>query len=287
MHSLNDYTPREPIMQIRHKSILFYSVATKPAKQRHHLLNHPTYTGKTTTGSQKRIKKAVDLLCQLSPPRKVFNPISERYENHTLSFITLTIPGKERHIEAREGHKLLLEPWLLTMRRKAFLKTYIWKAEFQKNGQLHYHVTTPQWIHYQLIKDTWNNLMSKNGLLENWFQEHPYSMPNSTDVHKVYKVKNIAGYLMKYLSKNEQDKATKGKIWDCSMNLKKNKLYSCSCDDQLYFNLPQNKVKHSDYCSIYFHENPKSLLNKEDLKQYNNYLNGIQKIETVNALFKE
>lgn len=266
----------EPFIQIRFNSLIFYSLPLNASKYKRHELNYKTYSGKVTSGTQKRIRKAVDMLLQLSPPRLIQNEVTERFEMHTLSFITLTIPGNERHIEAREGNSNLLAPWLLRMKRKANLKTYIWKAEFQKNGQLHYHITTPSWIHYQLIKDEWNALLSKNKLLENWQTEHPGNFPNSTDVHKVYKIKNIAAYLQKYLSKNEQDKETHGKIWDCSMNIKKAKNLSFPHSQFYDYLTYHSQYKPLEHCAILNTKEPLKILPPKIQSEYKEHIKKIQ-----------
>jgi hypothetical protein len=241
----------------------------------------PTYAGKVTSGNQKRIKKSVDILLQLSPPRWIENPITMRREIHTLSFVTLTIPAKERHIEANEGHKLLLAPWILKMRRKHNMSTYLWKAEFQRNGQLHYHITTPTWLHYQYIKDEWNNLLSQNGMLVNWFKDHPTKMPNSTDVHKVYKIDCIQAYLQKELCKSTQNKQTSGKIWDCSMNLKKYKHFSTIEPSSLHITDKSATIKICDKCSMLFHPNPSSLLPDITQAQYSKHIQTIREYKEI------
>ena len=185
----------ESKMQIRHSAIVFYSQIVNPRRNYNKICTEKTYTGNITFGSAKRIRKAVDLLLQLSPPRKIYNPIIKKDVNHSLSFITLTIPAKERHLTPYEGNQLLLEKWLRKMRDKHNLKTYVWKAEYQKNGQLHYHITTPSFINWNIIKTEWNNIMYANGMLDEWHKVNPNKSPNSTDVHAVYKCKDIQAYL--------------------------------------------------------------------------------------------
>lgn len=229
-----------------------------------------------TKGSQKRIARAVDLLMQLSPKRWITNPVTGKRETHTISFITLTIPAKETHIEASEGHKKALAPWLLKMKRKVGLNTYIWKAEFQANGQLHYHITTPSWIHYQTIKDEWNNILSGAGLLKQWHIDNPGKMPNSTDVHKVYKLNNIQAYLTKYLSKATQDKKTTGKIWDCSSNLKGIKHFSVPISGSFELKQGLYAVNKLENCTMITASEPKELLPDNVKSQYNNFLQDLK-----------
>jgi hypothetical protein len=266
----------EPYMQIRHNSLLFYSLPTDPTGYVRHKLDYKTYSGKVTGHAQKRIMHCVDLLLQLSPPRLITNEVSGRPEMHTLSFITLTIPANEKHLTASEGHKLLLAPWLLMMKRKANMTTYLWKAEFQKNGQLHYHITTPSWIHYSIIKNNWNNLLSKKGMLQNWFSRFPDKMPNSTDVHKVYKMDNIGAYLRKYLSKSDQNIETKGKIWDCSQNLKSNKNFSIPIDGSFWYLWNHPAMLLYDRCSVLPVKNPTQILKPSVREAYAVFLDSIK-----------
>jgi hypothetical protein len=50
-----------------------------------------------------------------------------------------------------------------------------------------------------------------------------HSDPNSTDVHAVYKVKDLAAYVAKYLSKSDTSSAAiTGRIWGCNQELSAN-----------------------------------------------------------------
>jgi hypothetical protein len=265
----------EPYMQVRNSCLLFYQLPTKKSYHTRKAFTQPTYSGTVTTHAQKRIRKAVDILLQGAPKRKVYNPISGIWVDHTLSFITLTIPGGCRHLTAKEGHSLLLEKWIRKMRTKYQMTTYLWKAELQKNGQLHYHITTPAWILYTNIRDTWNNLLSDAGLLKEYLSEHNNQMPNSTDVHAVYKIRNIHSYLVKYLSKEDKDSSTQGKVWDCSLNIKKAKFFSIPEPGAIYQTIDRTKVIVKDYIGIFNHKHPAQILPPVIKVQYQNYLTSI------------
>jgi hypothetical protein len=267
----------QPYIQVRNSSILYYAIPTETYPWKRSEFNKPAYSGTTTEGAVRRIRRAVDMLCQLSPERSIYNPISKKKIKHSLSFVTLTIPGKERRVEAKEGNSKLMAPWLLKMKRKQGLKTYIWKAEFQKNGQLHYHITTPSWLHYQQVKDHWNNILSENGLLIEWKKEHPASMPNSTDVHKVYKIKDIHRYLSKELCKGTQSKTTNGKIWDCSLNIKGAKFFSTPEPSDIQKYISTAEIKSFDRFGMFFHPEPAARLPPKTRAEYTQWL--AQKLE--------
>lgn len=218
--------PRIPYLQVRNNCLLYYEVpTTSPAKGNPNLVNLNKYTGTMSTGASSRIKKAVDILLQLSPERIVYNPITLKYFPFTINFITLTISCR-RNIGLVEGYQKMLMPYLRKMKRHG-MKTYIWKAEFQKRGQLHYHITSNFFINWSLIRNEWNNLQRSNGYLNEYARVNRHYDANSTDVHSVYKVRDIGAYLAKYLAKGEGRKVLpprgsgNGKVWDCSRNLKR------------------------------------------------------------------
>lgn len=264
----------ETFYQVRNSAIIIYDIPTQATNTRKHKLNYQTYSGNVTTHSAKRIKKATDLLVQISPPRQVYNPIIKRMTMHSLSFITLTFSSKEAHLTAKEGHKRLLAPWLLKMKRKAEMRTYIWKAELQQNGQLHYHVTTPSWINYTLIRDEWNTLLRKEGLATT-YQSKNGQPQNSTDVHAVYKVKDMAAYLCKYLSKANKTQTTVGKIWDCSINLKSSKLFTTPQPKDFQITDTNASIKDCDRCTIISTNNPIQHFPKSIQRQYKIYLSAV------------
>ena len=190
------------------------------------------YTGIVTTSSQKLIRKSVDKFLQLSTTKRVVNPITNRVQKFKLTFVTLTISENERMLTASEAYQKCLKPWLRIMKEKYEVDLYLWKAELQERGQIHYHVTLNDWVHYSDVRNTWNNIQNRCGLLDTFHAKYGHKDPNSTDIHSVYKIKNIHAYLTKYLSKSESNKgATIGKIWDCSKRIKSFKYVSFEATD--------------------------------------------------------
>ena len=182
------------------------------------------YSGKVTKGAAKRITKAVNLLVMFAPRRMVFNEFVGKEVEHKLSFITLTVSDNTQNYTAKEAYEKLLKPMLRYLVRNCGMSTYIWKAELQKRGQIHYHITTPSFISYVQIRKEWNRLQRISGMLDSFYDRYGHCDPNSTDIHKVFKLDDITSYLIKYLAKAESEKdSTKGKVWDCSLNLKQAK----------------------------------------------------------------
>lgn len=224
------------------------------------------YSGKLTHHAQKRLKKAVTLLLQATPRRNVFNQKTGKYFKFHVAFVTLTVSSSSKLLSAKEAYKLLLSPFLLHARRRWGVKLYVWKAELQKRGQVHYHITWDSWVHWRDIRDEWNKLQRRAGLLDEYFEAKGHYDANSTDVHSVKDVGNLEAYIIKYVAKQESEKeATAGKVWDCSSSLKKYKYFTTSSYADDLHNLQKlveaGKVRRvvTDYCELYFFKSGSTL----------------------------
>ena len=191
------------------------------------------YKGKFSDSAKKRMARAIDILIQTTKITYGLNEVTGKRQRHFLSYITLTIPATG-DLTAEQGYHGLLKHFLQWLRRTKKVNTYIWKAEFQQRGQLHYHITTPAWIHYQEIKDKWNNLLQKVGMLSEYYAKQGHNNANSTDIHEVRNITGLCGYLKKEYYKSIQNKDTTGKIWDCSENLKAHKYYTVDFEPELF-----------------------------------------------------
>jgi hypothetical protein len=264
-------TPNIPIpyLQVRNNCLLLYHQSDfRPGRKLK--LFKPAYTGKVSSGVAKRIGKAVDILLQLSPVKQVFNPILNIKHDFTVGFVTLTIPDSTK-ISATDGYNKLLKPFIRVMRTR-YKFDYIWKVELQKRGQLHWHITWNEWVHYLEIRKEWNKILRREGFLNGFGLKYKHYDPNSTDVHAVYKVGNIAAYLSKYLEK-ENSKAVKGKIWDCSKRLKSKRwatVFEYYNDGFLRDGIKKGSIKviELEQCTIFKGANIMDALTPEQFKDY-------------------
>jgi hypothetical protein len=215
----------------------------------------------------------------------ILNTVTGKWQPFTLNFVTLTV-SCSRNIGINEGYKNLLRPFLRRLQKKGKF-SYMWKAEFQKRGQLHYHLTTNEFQPWTLLRNEWNNLQRKHGYLNEYARKHRHYDANSTDVHAVYKVNDLAAYLSKYMSKpmlevepefyGKPPKIEKGKIWDCSVDLKQKQFSFIPTGVQqivLSRLVKEKKIKHIvlDNCEIFKLKDPTKLLTSNQLLDYNKWL---------------
>lgn len=125
-----------------------------------------------------------------------------------INMITLTF---RENMQDDNKARRLLSTWLEMAKYRWDMHLYVWKAEPQKRGAIHFHISTNVYVPWQELRFTWNRLLRKNGFNE--------IDDNSTDVHGVFDARSHENYLSDYFlneSKHEGRRPIKGKLWGCS-----------------------------------------------------------------------
>lgn len=193
--------------------------------------NNPFLLSRAT---KRKIFDSINSMYELSPARKIQMQNGKEIYNFRCSFITLTLPAKQMH-DDKEIKAVLLNQFLVEMRKVYKVQNYVWKAELQKNGNIHFHIITDRYIDYQALRRRWNRLLNKLGYVDRYqskmaalslidyhkmrCQSKPcefeksqkayatgkkdnWKNPNSIDVRSVSSSKDLATYLGKYIGKN-------------------------------------------------------------------------------------
>jgi hypothetical protein len=180
-------------------------------KNRENLKNND-HAGKLSRKAIRNLKNSINWLCIAAKKKRVFNRKTNSNFYFKVNFVTLTLPDTKEPITSNDLQKKLLNPFLTYMRKYHGLKNYVWRLEFQANGKLHVHLTTDSFLHLTTIREAWNRLLDNNGYLQLFFEKEGHKNPNSTDVHATKKVKNMAAYLAKYMSKKGNKFELKEKV---------------------------------------------------------------------------
>ncbi len=179
----------------------------------------------------KRLKKSINWLVISTQKKKYYSFKEKKEVTFKINFITLTIPPQKNGQVSEKLFKILLNTWLTYQRKYSKLNNYVWKIEAHKDGRFHIHITTDTFIYYRNVNDSWNAILRRNGLLEHHYSKHQNYSPPSTDVKKVDKVKKLAAYMAKYMTKNNKENPMfNGRVWGCSMKISKvlnNVIYVC------------------------------------------------------------
>lgn len=179
------------------------------------------YTGQMTASAKKRLIRAINLLIAISKRKKAIHFDTKKEFWFRVNFITLTLPSPQGSVSDKELKKKCLKPFLEYWQDKHSEFTYVWRAERQGNGNLHFHLLSNTYLHYQFIRDVWNSKLNLLGFIDEFQKNHHHSNPNSTDVHAVTQIRHLAAYMAKYMAKKEEEGQTiEGRLWDCSARLK-------------------------------------------------------------------
>jgi hypothetical protein len=246
-----------PMISIHPNRINFYSeVNWHPYKPRRdpsvHLIDiSRDHKGKVSPAARRKISRSIDYLLFFTNDKVLPNTAHGMAYNFKLCFITLTLPSTQVHPD-QEIKARCLHPFLILARKKWNVRNYLWRAEKQQNGNIHFHILADKFIPWSELRDAWNRIVNKLGyvdryrdqmrafhegglrtredLLKTWSYKaqikayrkgkaNDWSSPNSTDIHAVHKAKNIKAYVSKYCTKDEQSEGLTGRLWGCNEEL--------------------------------------------------------------------
>jgi hypothetical protein len=196
-------------------------------------------------------------LLLFSHAKRVYSKATKKSYWFKINFITLTLSHAQMHSDEYIKRHMLY-PFLRWMARSHNAKLYLWKAEAQKNGNIHFHITTNTFIHWKSIRRKWNSIQSKHGYQKVWTDGNIHPDPNSTDVHAVIREEQVANYMVKYMLKNQTDRRLiTGRLWACSPELSNLKITFDQHDKDFYQSAEliktQSDLKVLEHATLYLH----------------------------------
>lgn len=186
--------------------------------------------------SQRNLKDKISYLFQFARGRSVRTYNGKNIPNFKVCFLTLTLPSAQIHSSAEIVEKCL-QPFLEVLRKRLKMQNYVYRMEFQSNGNIHFHLATDTYIDYFFAKKHWNRICemlgyvsryseamqklsyneyfarySQGGKIANavvykrWLKGRAsgWADPNSVDVKNAKSSDNIGWYISKYFSKKEK-----------------------------------------------------------------------------------
>lgn len=243
------------------------SVHEKPAKVLRnlpHIANTNTvvrsgHNFNISDNAYRTLKRKINWLYYLSKSRRIKTYNGKDIFNFKIAFVTLTLPSKQKTPTA-DISQSLLNPFLTEIKQRTKMDNYVWRLEFQKNGNVHYHLVTDTYLDYYLVKKIWNRLLLSKGYISDYQEKmnklslsayisryegntnvtysdlvknyarnkrENWTQPNSVDVKSVVSNKAIANYISKYFGKDPGNNPIKNEL-DTYENSKNLRLWFCS-----------------------------------------------------------
>lgn len=206
--------------------------------------------------AKARIRNSVNWLYAISKDKKINASANHPAYSFRINFITLTLSALQFH-DDDFIKKNMLDKLLQWLRKKYKMKAYLWKAESQANGNIHFHITTNVYIPHYDLRNRWNDIQAQYGYLQKFFEKNLHIDPNSTDIHATKGVKNLAGYLATYMTKNPTYRPIQGRQWYQSTSLSKVKNFvidqpNDNVNNEITKLIKANRtyIKHFDFCSV-------------------------------------
>lgn len=221
------------------------------------LFNHHNFELSKT--AQKNLRDKVTWLYHYARKKNVSTRKGKQLSNFKMNFATLKLPSVQMHTSDFIT-KNCLNQLLVEIAKKHNFKNYVWRLEYQKNGNLHYHIATDTYIDFYWLRWTWNRILNKYGYVDRYkdkfskmgFEQYRrlygkgigndfstlqkryaegcrqgWKEPNSVDVKAVFGQNNIAYYISKYMAKSAIEKGAVV-LPVCEDNSRNSRLWFCS-----------------------------------------------------------
>jgi hypothetical protein len=209
------------------------------------------YNGFMSDSTARKVRRIITTWGEAIKQENNLRNLSLEKIDRQLVFITLSLSDDQKHSDLYIKRNLL-NRFIIILKDMFHVKHYLWKAEKMKNGRIHFHVMVDHFCNYKQIQEEWNAIQRDHGYIDNYMAKFNNENPPSTHIFGVNSDSEACEYMIKYLSKKEQqkleeDNKVEGRIWGCSDDLRNLRVFSSPEDskliEMLYAHSEQGTVK--------------------------------------------
>lgn len=160
------------------------------------------------------MSNALNWMLLFADKKRVYEKKTKKTFSFRLAFNTLTIPYPQRHDDSYIKEHML-QPYLYWLTRY-YQASYVWKAETQLNGTIHFHITIDTFVHWRSIRAKWNKILQKHGYVKMYQDGTNDKGDAATQIKAIKNERGLAACIGGYL--------TKGSIEEKEHELSKKKL---------------------------------------------------------------
>lgn len=203
-------------------NIFYYALENRhyPELQGENLKNDrkKAYSGVLSDASKRIIRERLTAWYYMTLSYNKMPVETRLFGYKRLVMLTVTLSGKQVH-DDKFIKKYLLELFLKRLNYTYGMENYFWKAEKQKNGNLHFHIWTDVYIPKESIQEHWNEVQDTYGYLTEYYEKTGHKNAPSTQIELINNKQNAIKYMMKYVCKNEGSELVQGRLFSFSEKL--------------------------------------------------------------------
>ncbi len=83
------------------------------------------------------------------------------------TFVTLTLPATQKH-DDNHIKRAMLGRLITKLQRDYKVKYYFWRAEPQKNNNIHFHLLVDRYVHWEDLRREWNQILNDTGYIDDY-----------------------------------------------------------------------------------------------------------------------
>lgn len=207
------------------------------------------WQGKMSNISKSKVERILDTWYKINETHnKTIQGKNSLFEKRFV-MITLTLPSKQT-ISDKEIKSKYLAKFLQLLIQKEDVKNYIWRAESQVNGNIHFHIVIDKYVPYPILYSYWLSCLKNSQMLIEFYEKFPNVKPPFLNVKGQAQMQNPVSYITKYISKEENVRKIEGAVWRCSYSLSRLKPFEIIIDNNDLSELLIRLEKESKRCHI-------------------------------------
>lgn len=182
------------------------------------------YNGYMSRATKSYITKILDNWFLTVRHFNIHMALPAKQRQKQMVFFTLTLPSKQIHTD-NEIKRQVLNKFIIICQRKGLFEQWFWRAEKQKNGNIHFHFLIDSYFDKKQLQTVWNECLEPLGYINEFEKRYNHRNPPTTQIQVVPSGQNIIDYVIKYVGKNEGTDKVLGRIWGMSDKLRNLKSY--------------------------------------------------------------
>ncbi len=177
------------------------------------------YNGFLSKGTRRKIMTMLNCWAECVYCYNQFEKDYEKKRDARLRFLTVTLPERQS-ITDNEVKRRILMPFIQELKSLFHVEHYFWRAEAQQNGNIHFHIIVDKFLDKHKVAYVWDNHCYNGDQLSYAPIWHEKYHSASTRIEAIQGNEAVAGYVTKYVVKDDGGRNIFGRIWGCSDKLR-------------------------------------------------------------------